>query len=160
MSAYTGLKYKGLCSWPGAYFLIILCQKTQPSEKHRFWKNQEKLTKIGKNTFKKKSQFSFRLSVFIFFFENGALQRASVFCIAFSVARRLIWAIKINYRTDFDFGGSKVSQHGKKVKKFKTKKLNQGAKWNTKIGGRSCVITCGAFKDTLVHWWTGISWSW
>ena len=40
----------------------------------------------------------------------------------------------------------------KKVKNFFPKnKANWGAKWNKKMGGRSFVITCGAFKDTLLR---------
>ena len=42
-------------------------------------------------------------------------------------------------------GGQKVTQHGKKgPKKFPFfSSLNQDAKWNKKMGGRSFVITCG-----------------
>ena len=45
----------------------------------------------------------------------------------------------------FDLGGQKVTQHGKKrlKKKFKQKNINLGAKWYKKMGGTSCVITCG-----------------
>ena len=51
----------------------------------------------------------------------------------------------------YDFGGVKSNPTWKKrLKKNSKKKSNQGAKWNKKMGGRSFVITCGAFKDTLL----------
>ena len=55
-------------------------------------------------------------------------------------------------------GGLKVTRHGKKGGEKNQKKiLNQGAKWNKKIGGRSFVIICGAFMDTLLHCSTALS---
>ena len=38
---------------------------------------------------------------FLFFFRNGTLQRAEVFCAAFSASKPFIWAIKINNPTIF-----------------------------------------------------------
>ena len=46
--------------------------------------------------------------------------------------------------------GQKFSDLEKRSK-ISEKKSNQAAKWNKKMGGRSFVITCGAFKDTLLH---------
>ena len=45
--------------------------------------------------------------------------------------------------------GQKLPDMEKKDEKnFREKKSNQVAKWNKKMGGRSFVITCGAFEDT------------
>ena len=49
------------------------------------------------------------------------------------------------------FGGvQKLPGMEKRLKKNIENILNQGAKWNKKIAGRSFVIICGAFNDTLL----------
>ena len=47
--------------------------------------------------------------------------------------------------------GQELPDKEKRVKKI-SKKINQGAKWNKKMGGRSFIITCGlcSFEDTQV----------
>ena len=47
--------------------------------------------------------------------------------------------------------GQKVTRSEKNVKHFsKKKKLNQGEKWNKKMGGRSFFVTSGAFTHGLL----------
>ena len=77
-------------------------------------------------------------------------------------------AITINYETffiliftllisPFWFVGQKVTQPWKIVGKGFQKKLSDLLdKWNKNMGGRSFVITCGAFEDTLM--WGGSFW--
>ena len=48
-------------------------------------------------------------------------------------------------------GGEKLPDIEKNVEKYFQKNSNLGAKWNKKMGGRSFVIKCGAFKDTLMY---------
>ena len=72
-------------------------QKTAALYTSLFLKKSGKLLKNSKKKTKKKcykkGQF---LAVFLDFFKNSALWRAVVFCVAFSVPKRSIKAIKIH----------------------------------------------------------------
>ena len=136
-------------------------KKPQPSAIHNCWTNQEKLSKIGQKPifhFKKKLVISASLTGF---FQKRCFAKGCVFfCVAFNVARRLIWAFQINNWNEFlifhllILGGVKSYLTWKKrsTKISEKNKSNQGAKWNKKMVCRSFVITCGAFKDTLLAW--------
>ena len=87
---------------------------------------------------------------------------AQVFGVAFSASRPLFWAIKMVFGQFFKFliikgvGGSKSYPMWKKRLIF----FYQGAKWNKKMGGRSLVIICGAFMDTLPYSGWAVKWLW
>ena len=50
----------------------------------------------------------------------------------------------------FDFGVVKQFPRVDRLNKLNEKKLNQGAKLNKKMGGRSCFITSGDFSHDLL----------
>ena len=80
------------------------------------------------------------------------------FCIAFSVPKHLLWAIKSKIWKNFKFFtirgvpyGQKVTRCGKKSKKkFQKKNLKFWTKRNMKMGGISFNSTSGAFGGTLL----------
>ena len=102
------------------------------SSKEASWCNEcnaktSGLWKKSRKTFKKKAFFAILaknsniLRFFLDFFRNGTLERAEVFCVAFSASGRFFWAIKIHYWKIFlfffhmgdpyDLGGAKMYPH-------------------------------------------------
>ena len=71
---------------------LYLTQKSKLSANYCFWKNLKK--KRQTILILKKWYF---LAVFLHFIRNGTLQRAEVFCVAFSSSKPFFWAI---YRVD------------------------------------------------------------
>ena len=82
-------------------------QKTKALYKAPFWKKIRKnILNIVKNAFYvKNGQF---LALFLIFFKNGALQRAAVFCVAFSVP----YGQKVNQSRKKGFITSGAFGHG------------------------------------------------
>ena len=89
------------------------------------------------------------------FFQKPDIHRSWGVSRSFGASSCFFWAIKNCFWTIFKIvyhngiwggGSQKVIRHGKKVETFFRKKniLNQAAKRNKKMGGRSYVITFGA----------------
>ena len=76
------------------------------------------------------------LAVFLDFFRISTLQRAEVFCVAFSASRRFIWAIKKKYLMIFIFhfckGGPLLGQFLKKT--AHRPKIHRNSKTKTFLG--------------------------
>ena len=128
--------------------------------KYHFWKKQEKLPKSPKKCaiWKKTGIFG----VFSWFFQKRYFAKSCGLLRCIQCIKTLILSYQ-NQQSDnfFDFspsggtldiwGGQKVTRSGKKrLKKFLKKNLKGCTKWNTKIGGRSFDITCGAFGHGLL----------
>ena len=128
-------------------------KKPQLSAKYRLWKNPENLAKMVKN-------YRF-CRFFLFFFRNFTLQRAEVFCVAFSASKPFIWAITINNPTIFHifypkggpfwFGGVKILPT-REVEGLERKE-RQFKKWHglrNKMGGcRSLGFNFSVFRHHL-----------
>ena len=130
-------------------------KKSQLSAKYHFWKNQENQLKMVKNCQIVKN-YNFEMA-FLDFFRNGTLQRAEIFCAAFSASKSFFWAIKINILTNFLFFPPKGDPYNFGVVKSYTKwkkwlkQIREKKIWMIKPNGTwKCVVEVSSSQVVLL----------